>query len=506
MTQVLQPKTSFNRPVIDILSVLGVLGAFVFFLGFALLLPMFIAFLFGEEVWHAFLTSAGISFIVGAGLYYFFNREEELRIREGFLVVSFTWLFLSLVGALPFVISGILPSYTDAVFETMSGLTTTGATILGGTTSDGFTNPQIESLPKSMLFWRSLAHWLGGMGIIVLSIAILPLLGIGGMQLFQAESPGPTADKLTPRVQETAKLLWAVYVSFTAAEFLLLWVHPSMDWFDSINHAFATLATGGFSTKNTSVQGFDSVYVDTIITIFMFLAGVNFAMHYRLIKGDTVSFFENRELRFYSVISLIGILGISAGLWLGGDYDLGSALRYGSFQAVSIITTTGFGTADYELWPAFALFLLFLLFFSGGSAGSTGGGVKMIRWLILIKNSFREIRQIIHPKAILPIRLGRQIVDANIQRTVLSFVMLYIFIFGLGALIMALLGFDMMSAIGASIACLGNIGPGFGEFGPTDNYAAIPYVGKWVLIILMMIGRLEIFTVLAILSPTFWRQ
>ncbi|MGM0589319.1 MAG: TrkH family potassium uptake protein [Bacteroidota bacterium] len=506
MNQTLKSRTSFNRPVIDVFSVLGVLGAFVFFLGFALLIPMLIAFLFEEPVWHAFLSSAMISFVVGGGLYYFFNTEQELRIREGFLIVSCTWLFLSLVGALPFVISGILPSYTDAVFETMSGLTTTGATILGGTTTDGFSNPEIESLPKSMLFWRSLAHWLGGMGIIVLSIAILPLLGIGGMQLFQAESPGPTADKLTPRVQETAKLLWVVYVSFTTAEFLLLWLHPSMDWFEAINHAFATLATGGFSTQNASIESFDSVYVDSVITLFMFLAGVNFAMHFRLLRGDTQSFLQNRELRFYSLITVLGILGITAGLWLGGDFDLGSSLRYGSFQAVSIITTTGFGTSDYELWAPFAMFLLFLLFFTGGSAGSTGGGVKMIRWLILIKNSFREIRQIIHPKAILPIRLGKQIVDADIQRTVLSFVILYIFIFGLGALVMALLGFDMMSAIGASIACLGNIGPGWGEFGPTDNYAAVPYVGKWVLILLMMIGRLEIFTILAIFAPTFWQR
>lgn len=498
--------TSFKRAQFDFSSVLGILGAFVFFLGFALLFPMVIALVYEEAVWNTFLYSASIAFMVGGSLYYFFKTDQELRIREGFLVVSFTWLFLSLVGALPFVISGILPSYTDAVFETMSGLTTTGATIMGGATSDGFQNPQIESLPKSFLFWRSLAHWLGGMGIIVLSLAILPLLGVGGMQLFQAESPGPTTDKLTPRVQETAKLLWGIYVAFTAAEFLLLWIHPSMDWFEAINHAFATLATGGFSTKNGSIAAFDSVYVDIIITLFMFLAGINFAMHFRLLRGDTKTFFDNRETRFYSLLTLIAIAIITLSLWFFDEYSIGSALRYGAFQAVAIITTTGFGTDNYELWYSFGAFFLFLLFFTGGCAGSTGGGPKMIRWMIIIRNSYREVRQIVHPKAILPIRIGEKTVDPNIQRTVLSFFMLYIFVFGLGALIMASMGYGMDSAIGASIACLGNIGPGWGEFGPTDNFAQIPYIGKWVLILMMMVGRLEIFTVLLIFTPTFWRQ
>ncbi|NGP76775.1 TrkH family potassium uptake protein [Balneolaceae bacterium YR4-1] len=498
--------TSFKRAQFDFSSVLGILGAFIFFLGFALISPLIIALIYGEAIWNTFLYSAAIAFVVGGALYYFFKTDRELRIREGFLVVSLTWLFLSLVGALPFVISGILPSYTDAVFETMSGLTTTGATIMGGTTSDGFHNPQIETLPKSILFWRSLAHWLGGMGIIVLSLAILPLLGVGGMQLFQAESPGPTADKLTPRVQETAKLLWGIYVAFTATEFLLLWLHPSMDWFDSINHAFATLATGGFSTKNSSIAAFDSVYVDVIIIIFMFLAGINFAMHFRLLKGDAESFFNNRETRFYSLITLVSIIVITLSLWFFDGYSIGSALRYGAFQAVAIITTTGFGTDNYEVWYSFGAFFLFLLFFTGGCAGSTGGGPKMIRWMIIIRNSYREVKQIVHPKAILPIRIGEKTVDPNIQRTVLSFFMLYIFVFGLGALIMASMGYGMDSAIGASIACLGNIGPGWGEFGPTDNFAQIPYVGKWVLILLMMIGRLEIFTVLLLFTPTFWKQ
>lgn len=496
----------FNRPSFDFLVVLGVLGAFIFFMGFALLFPAIIDLIYQEDTWHSFVISAGIAFTLGGGLWYFFKPQHELRIREGFLVVSLTWLCLSLVGALPFVISGVLETYTDAVFETMSGLTTTGSTILGGTTSDGLINPMIEDIPKSFLFWRSLAHWLGGMGIIVLSIAILPLLGVGGMQLMQAESPGPTTDKLTPRVQETAKLLWVVYVAFTCAEFLLLWAHPSMDWFDAINHSFATLATGGFSTKNASIQGFNSAYIDWVIIFFMFLAGVNFAMHFRLLRGDAKSFFNNRETRFYALIILIGTIGISLSLFIFNNYSVMDSIRYGAFQVVSIVTTTGFGTDDYQLWSAFGSFLLLLLFFTGGSAGSTGGGIKMIRWMILLRNTGREIKQIIHPKAVLPVRIGDQTISQNIQRTVLSFFILYMMMFGLGAFIISMFGYDIMSSIGASIAALGNIGPGWGDFGPTDNFAELPYIGKWVMIMLMMIGRLEIFTVLIIFSPVFWKQ
>ena len=500
------PISALGRPKINFLVVLGILGAFIFFLGFALLIPALIDLIYKEETWHSFVISAGLAFILGGGLWLKFKPNEEIRIREGFMVVALTWITLSLVGALPFIIAGILPSYTDAVFETMSGLTTTGSTILGGITSTGIINPDIESLPHSFLMWRSLAHWLGGMGIIVLSLAILPLLGIGGMQLFQAESPGPTTDKLTPRVQETAKLLWVVYVALTALEFLLLWIHPSMDWFDALNHAFATLATGGFSTKNSSIAAFDSVYIDVIITLFMFLAGINFAMHFRLFKGDTKSFFNNRETRFYTLITIIGILIISFSLWYFDGRTLLEAIRYGSFQVVAIITTTGFGTDDYELWYSFGAFVLLLLFFTGGSAGSTGGGIKMIRWMILIRNLGREIKQIIHPKAILPVRIGDQVIDPYIQRTVLSFFILYMLVFGLGALIISFFGYDLMSSIGASISALGNIGPGWGEFGPTDSFAPLPYAAKWVLIVLMMVGRLELFTIIILFSPSFWKQ
>jgi trk system potassium uptake protein TrkH len=297
-----------------------------------------------------------------------------------------------------------------------------------------------------------------------------------------------------------------VYVALTALEFMLLWLHPSMDWFDALNHAFATLATGGFSTKNASIAAFDSIYIDVIITLFMFLAGINFAMHFRLFKGDFNSFFNNRETRFYTLITLIGITIITFSLWYFDGRTLVEALRYGSFQVVAIITTTGFGTDDYELWYSFGAFILLLLFFTGGSAGSTGGGIKMIRWMILVRNLGREIKQIIHPRAILPVRIGDQAIDPYIQRTVLSFFILYILIFGLGALLISFFGYDLMSSIGASISALGNIGPGWGEFGPTDNFAPLPYAAKWVLIVLMMVGRLELFTVIILFSPSFWKQ
>lgn len=501
-----QLQKSKNSPRIDFKLVSGILGGLLFFLGISLLLPFIIALIYNEASWSAFLMTATGSMIVGGLFYWAFYPEKELRMREAFLIVTLTWLLGSLIGALPFTLSGTLASYTDAVFETMSGFSTTGATILGGVTSDGIQNPAIEEIDKSLLFWRSLSHWLGGMGIIVLTLALLPLMGVGGMQLFQAEYSGSTSDKLTPRIRETAFLLWTVYMGMTAVQFLLLWLHPAMDWFEAVNHAFSTLATGGFSTQNASVGAFDSVYIDVIITIFMFLAGINFAMHFRLFTGKHKSFFQNREIRFYTLLTALFIIAVSGGLWLMDQYSIGEALRYGSFQVLAIVTTTGFGTDDYALWMPFTSFLLFVLFFTGGCAGSTGGGIKMIRLMIITKNIAREFRQILHPQAILPVRVGNRIIDSKILKTILGFFVMYFIIFAAGALIMSFMGYDLISAMGASIACLGNIGPAWGDFGPTDEYAHVPYAGKWVLLILMMIGRLELFTVLAIFTPWFWRN
>lgn len=495
-----------RRALIDFRLVITILGGLSFYLGLFLLLPFFVAILYGEASWSAFLVTSLTTSAFGAILFFAFRSEVELRMREAFLVVTLAWLLGALIGALPFTLSGTLASYTDAVFETMSGFTTTGATILGGTTANGTVNPTIEEMDKSLLFWRSLTHWLGGMGIIVLTLALLPLLGVGGMQLFKAEYSGSTSDKLTPRIRETAILLWIVYLSLTGIQFLLLWLHPSMDWFDALNHAFSTIATGGFSTKNASLAGFESLYVDMVIILFMFLAGINFAMHFKLFSGDAKGFFENREIRFYTLVTFLFIIAVSGALWLFDQYSFGDALRYGSFQVISILTTTGFGTDDYSLWLPFSAFLLFLLFFSGGCAGSTSGGIKMIRLMIIAKNVGREFRQILHPQAVLPVRIGSRVIDSAILKTIMGFFVVYFIIFAAGTAVMSFLGYDLLSSAGASIASLGNIGPGWGAFGPVLEYAHVPLIGKWFLLLLMLIGRLELFTVLILFSPWFWKS
>lgn len=502
--------------VLNLRTVLTTLGILVLFLGVALLAPMAVGLIYGEPGWWTFGVTAAGSLAIGAGSLVLRGdaSKRELNIREGFAIVALAWVVLALIGAVPFVLAGVLPDYTDAFFETISGFTTTGATILGG---GG--NPAIEDIPKAFLFWRSLAHWMGGMGIIVLTLAILPLLGVGGMQLFKAEVPGPSADKLTPRVQETAKRLWMIYVGITALEVLLLL--PAMDLFDSVNHAFATMATGGFSTKNGSVGQFNSAYVDWVITLFMVLAGVNFALHYRMLRGQAITVFRDTEFRVYLGILAAATILITAGTWtplLGmlpsaatdaafAGYDsLAEALRYGAFQATAIVTTTGFGTADYELWPALAVGVVFICFFIGGMAGSTGGGVKVMRHVLMFKNSFREIKQLIHPQAVLPIRLGDRVVTQDVMRNVLSFIVLYIGLLGAGTLAMSLLGLDLLTAFGAALSSVGNIGPAFGTLGPTENYAHLPALGKWVLSFLMIAGRLEIFTVIILFVPAFWKR
>ena len=497
---------------LDLKAVVRTLGGLLLFLGVALVVPAIVGLLYGEALWWTFASTAVGTLALGGtawfGLGGHSRAGEDLGIREGFAIVGLSWFVLALVGAIPFVLGGLL-SYTDAFFETISGFTTTGATIMGG---GG--NAPIDSLPNAFLFWRSLAHWLGGMGIIVLTLAILPILGVGGMQLFKAEVPGPSADKLTPRVRETAKRLWMIYVGITVVEVVLLL--PAMSVFDAVNHAFATMATGGFSPENSSVGQYDSAYIDGVVTVFMFLAGMNFALHYRMLRGKAITVFRDEEFHAYTGIVVVATVFITLATWrttgltlstveFEGYASLWTSIRYAVFQAVAIITTTGFGTADYELWPPLAMVTLFLLFFCGGMAGSTGGGVKVIRHVLLVKNSFKEIKQLVHPRAILPTRLNGSVVPDDVLRNVLSFMVLYLGLIGLGTAIMAILGQDLLSAFGATISCVGNIGPAFGDFGPTENYAAVPALGKWVLSFLMIAGRLEIFTVLILFAPAFWR-
>ncbi len=493
--------------IIKLQSVGAILSVLLVFLAVALAFPAVVGLIYGEAEWRAFAGVAVVTLIVGAaGWRTLHDPNAELGIREGFLIVALAWIVLSLVGSLPFIITGILPSLTNAFFETMSGFTTTGASVLGGADT-----PAIESLPNCALLWRSFTQWLGGMGIIVLTLAILPILGVGGMQMFKAEAPGPKADKLTPRVRETAKRLWMIYVGFTIIQVVLLL--PAMDWFDAVNHAFATMATGGFSTKGASIAAFESAYVEWIVVLFMVLAGMSFTLHYQILKGQALNVAKSTELRVYFGIIVAASLVISAAIWnpLGQSgftsYEgAADALRLGTFQAVTILTTTGFATADYELWAPLAIGVIFVLFFVGGMAGSTAGGFKIIRQTLLFKNSFKEIRQLVHPNAVIPVRLDGKVVSSGIMQNVLSFAVLYFALVIGGALLLTVFGIDILTSLGASMSSVGNVGPGFGSLGPAGNYAHLPGGAKWLLSVMMLAGRLELFTLLIIFSPTFWRR
>lgn len=481
--------------MIHIRSVLNILSALLVFLALSLMLPAAVALYYGEGDLPAFLITIIFTLLVGISGFFLTRTKDELRARDGFLIVTLGWTLFASIGAVPFYYSGYIPSYTNAFFETMSGFTTTGATIL--------TN--IEALPHGLLFWRSFTHWLGGMGIILLSLAILPLLGVGGMQLFKAEVPGPTPDKLTPRIKHTAELLWGVYVLFTVLEAVLLWL-AGMNWFDAFCHTFGTMATGGFSTKNASIAAFNSAWIDYIIIFFMILAGTNFSLHYRALRGKPLIYFKDREAMFFVSIIIAASLLIGFDVWQKTHHSFALTLRESLFQIVSIITTTGYGTADYEKWAMSSQLILLLLMFIGGSAGSTGGGIKVIRTMILIKYGINEVKRLIHPQAILPVRIGNQVIPKEIVNNVSGFFLFYMGIYVLGVLSMSLMGLDLDTSLGSVAATMNNIGPGLGHVGPTDHYAHIPLPGKWFLSFLMLIGRLELFTVLVLLSPSFWKK
>jgi len=423
------------------------------------------------------------------------KQRSEISKRDGYIVVSLGWIAMSIFGALPFILHGSIPSYTDAFFETMSGFTTTGASILHN----------IESLPHGLLFWRSITQWLGGMGIIVLSLAILPVLGIGGMQLYVAEVPGPTKDKIHPRVRETAKRLWGIYFIFTAAEIVLL-LFGGMNLFDAICHAFTTMATGGFSTKQASIAYYNSPFIDYVIIVFMFLAGTNFVLHYHWLHKKINMVWKNDEFRFYTQIVVFVSLVVAVGLVSLQYAGLEKSFRDALFHVVSIVTTTGYVTADYELWGPFFKVLFFLLLFTGGCAGSTGGSVKIVRYLLLIKNSLRELRRLIHPRAVIPLRFNNNSIPNEIISNILAFFLFYLSIFVIGTVIMSLLGLDFQTAMGSVATSLGNVGPAIGSVGPSSNFSHIPDIGKWILSFLMLMGRLELFTVILIFSPAFYKS
>ncbi|MFH2142417.1 MAG: TrkH family potassium uptake protein [Bacteroidota bacterium] len=476
--------------------IINILGFLLMLEGFFIALSSIISLIYRESDFWPLIISSSISIFVGF-FCWLFNRNitREVGTREGYIVVSIGWILFSVFGAIPFYLSGAIPSYTDAFFETMSGFTTTGASILN----------DIEAIPHGLLFWRSLTQWLGGMGIIVLSLAILPLLGIGGMQLFVAEVPGIKADKLHPRIKETAKRLWGIYLLFTFSETILLWI-GGMTLFDAVNHAFTTMATGGYSTKQASISYWQSPFIHYVITIFMIFAGTNFTLSYFALNRKFKKIWKDEEFRFYIGVILCFTFVVTLVLYLTQSFGIEKSFRDAFFQVVSIITTTGYMTVDYLLWGPFLIIVIFVAMFFGGSAGSTGGGMKIVRILLVLKNSILEMKRLIHPNAVIPVRYNKQTVSVSIMSNILAFIVIYILIFVLGTLIMAGMGLDFESAMGSVVSSLGNIGPGIGTVGPAANFHDIPDAGKWFLSLLMLIGRLEIFTVLIILSPAFWKK
>ena len=484
-------------------------GLLFLFNGVYMLLSSLVSSLYNDGVtFQLFMSGITVVLIGIVTMIFTRNHPKEMNKREGYIVVAFGWLIMSLSGTLPYLFTEAISSFTDAFFETMSGYTTTGASILN----------DIEIIPKGVLFWRSLTHWIGGMGIIVLAIAILPLLGIGGMQLFAAEAPGPSTDKLHPRITDTAKRLWLIYFGYTIAETILLKV-AGMSFFDAINHSMATLSTGGFSTKNASLAYWNNKpLIQYIVMLFMFLAGTNFVLSYFAFKGKIKKVIHDEEFKLYfkfiaiftTIVSLIiyfkadvSLSSIDHPMVLG---ELESAFRHGLFQVLTVITTTGFVSADYTLWTPFLVVFFFGLMFLGGSAGSTAGGVKVVRHLIMIKNGFIEFKRTLHPNAILPVRYNTKSVSGDIVFNILAFFILYMLSFVIGALVFSMLGVNFESAVGVAASSLGNVGPALGNFGPVNNYAELPMIGKWWSSFLMLIGRLELFTVLILLTPFFWRN
>jgi trk system potassium uptake protein TrkH len=481
---------------VNIRSVVKVLGFLMLVTAGCLILPAAVALIFRENDGIWFLLSAGIGAVVGGGTLVILRDAPDLRVREGFAVVAFGWLCVGLLGALPFWLSGQIPSFTDSVFESISGFTTTGASIL----------TDIESRTHATLFWRALSHWLGGMGIVLLAVAILPLLGVGGMQLYRAEVPGPVAERLTPRIRETAKLLWAVYFLLTVLEIAALLI-AGMGPFDAICHSFATMATGGFSNHNASVGGYATPAVEWIIMVFMLLAGTNFSLHYLALTGRWRVYRRDEEFRFYLSIILICSLLLACVLVANHFYPTWHAtVRHTLFQVISIITTTGFGTSDYLLWPPVAHALLLILMTVGGCAGSTGGGIKVMRVLILLRHAKLELKKMLHPRAVFTLWFNNRALSPALMTNVLGFFLLYMVVYIAGVLILTFGGRDIVTSVGATAATLGNIGPGLGLVGPSSNYAFLMDWEKWLLVLFMLIGRLEIFTVLVLFLPGAWRR
>lgn len=478
--------------------VLGNLGKLVLIIGIAMLSCLGWSLAYHEAVAISILKAAALTIVCGAFLHFAFSQQgSKINFKEGFALVSLGWVVVSVFGTLPYLFSGYLPSFADAWFETVSGFTTTGASVVS----------DVESWPRGLLFWRSLTQWLGGMGIIALFVAIIVSLGSRAKQLFKAEVPGPVSDNISPRIRETARRLWFTYLLLSLACTLLLYI-LGMDFFDALCHTFATMATGGFSTKNSSIAFYASPLIQWTITVFMFMAGTNFALHYFAFKKrNPLTYIKNAEFLLYA--SVIGVAALLVFLNLNKSL-LNTAwepnLRAACFQIVSIVTTTGYATVDFNQWPSFGAAIIFLMMLVGGCSGSTGGGVKPGRYLIILQRTLIELKKMVHPKAVLPLRFGGRFIKDDLLLNVLQFFFLYIILLASGLFYLSFLGIDVLSSLTASAACLGNIGPGLGLVGPTQNFGFIPDSGKYVLSVLMLVGRLEIYPVLVLFLPSFWRE
>lgn len=477
-------------------SVTAIIGIILVIIGASMILPVLWSLYYGDHDWSAFLLTGVVTMIIGFIAYKKFGIKGDIHSKEAFFIVSFCWIIASAIGAVPYLLTGVFVNFADAFFETMSGFTTTGASV--------FTD--VEVLPHGVLFWRSLTHWLGGMGIIVLFVAVLSSLGVCGLQMFKAESPGPVAEKIKPRISETAKILWYAYLALTIAETLILWV-LGMPMFDALCHTFGTLATGGFSTKNASIGYYTNPLIHWVVTIFMFLSGANFALHYLAFKGKSLkAVWRNAEFRLYAKITLSFIVLITAVLISTTDQSVEKSLRQAAFQVVSIMTTTGYATADFDLWPYLGRTLLVVLMFVGGCSGSTGGSIKVGRILIILKQYRVEIQRAMHPRAIMNAKIDGKPIASDMLINVQQFFFIYMAITAISVVIMSSLGLDLITAFTSVAATLGNVGPGLNKVGPTLNYSFIPSFGKYYLSFLMLLGRLELYTVLVMFTPSFWKK
>lgn len=474
-----------------------VLGLLLMLFSMTLLPPIMVSLIYNEHSINAFIVSFAI--ILGAGIAVWlpvYNNKQDLRTRDGFLITALFWAVLGLAGSLPFIIdSSTQLSFVDAVFESISGLTTTGATVMVG----------LDELPRAILFYRQQLQWLGGIGIIVIAVAILPMLGIGGMQLYRAETPGPVKDsKLTPRITQTAKVLFLIYLSLTAACGVSYWL-AGMTAFDAIGHAFSTVAIGGFSTHDESMAFFDNPAILIIAIVFMVLSGINFALHFVAWRSrGLLHFLQDPECKFYLWCLLIGTVITVLYLYFSHVYEFGQSILFGSFELVSILTTTGFGVADYSQWPTFLPFMLFMLAFMGGCGGSTAGGIKVMRVMLICKQGIREIYRLIHPNAIIPVKVGNKPVQDRVIEAVWGFFAVYVISFMVMFLLLLATGLDFITAFSAIGACINNLGPGLGDV--ALNYGSINSTAKWILCFAMLLGRLEVFTLLVLLTPAFWRR